>query len=172
MRTLAFAGPIAGTTSTWGVASSLVTANDLTFHGGEDCVLSRIRGTLFFEKGQRNAGAGFGNWNFMLRLAVYQHENVPAGTFNDAFTRSNDLQADNILWTGETVVTADFGIDSAVAAVDYDSVWRLDVDVKAKRKVQEDRPIVLAFQTVAPAGTTALQCRVGGYLRMLLMRPR
>lgn len=170
-RTLAFAGPIAGTTTTWGVASTLVSANDLTFHGGEDCVLSRIRGWLAPCHGQRDAGAGFGNWSFSLRFVVYQHQAVPAGTFNDAFTRSNDLQQDNILYTAECICTSDGLIDSA-NTVDFDQIWRVDFDVKAKRKVQEDRPIVLAMQTCAPAGTVGLKMQLAGNLRMLLMRPR
>lgn len=173
-RLMAFAGPVPGTTNTWGVASTLVGAADLPAHGGEDAVLSRIRGRLTFSHSQRNAGAGLAGWSAMLRIVVYQHQAVPAGTFNDAFTRSIDLGFDNILWTGEIWATSENLFDIAMGGSGpwMDEVPRVDIDVKAKRKVQEDRPIVLAFQTVLPAGTTAYQLQVGGGLRTLLMRPR
>jgi len=171
-RTQSFGGPIPGTTHTWGIASTLVVPTvDLPLHGGEDAVLERIRGRLMFSHGQRDSGAGFAAWSFAVRVLVYQHQSVPAGTFNDEFVSSGGLGADNILWSGETICTSDFGLDS-VNTVDYDQIHRLDVDVRAKRKIQEDYTIVLAFQTVAPAGTTALKMQVNGGLRTLLKRPR
>lgn len=171
-RVQAFGGPIPGTAHTWGIASTLVvSATDLPMHGGEDAVLERIRGSLQFSKGQRDSGAGFGNWSFALRCIIYQHQTVPAGTFNDEFMSSAGLGADNILWTADTICTADGGLDTT-GFVDWDQIWRVDVDVRAKRKLQEDRPIVLAFQTIAPAGTVGLRMTVSGGLRTLMKRPR
>lgn len=169
-RVFAFAGPVAGTVTTWGVAVELVGSNDLTFSGGEDAVVSRIRGRLFFYAGRRNAGAGFAVASFPLRVAIYQHEVLPALTFNEAFTRSTDLGQDRILHLQDTIVTGDtYG---AGQGFDWDQPHRIDIDVKAKRKVQNDNTIVLAFQTVFPGGTTAADMKVAGSLRTLLMRPR
>jgi len=171
-RTMSFAGPVAGTAHTWSIASVLVVpAVDLPMHGGEDSVLERIRGYLSFSKGQRDAGAGFGNWSFSVRVVVAQHEALPAATFGEEFVTSVGLGQDQILWCGETICTADGGIDTT-GFVDWDQIWRMDIDVRAKRKVQENSPIVLYFQTAAPAGTVALKMQVNGHLRTLMKRPR
>lgn len=169
-RTFALAGPIAGTVSTWGVAVILVVPADLSLHGGEDAVVERIRGTLFFFGARVNSGAGFANTSFPLRVVVAMHEPEAAGTFREAFTRSVDMGQDRIMWEGETFATSD--THGAGQVFDWDQPWRLEVDVRAKRKVQQDNLVVLYMQTVLPAGTTAAEYKMAGGLRTLMKRPR
>lgn len=170
-RLFAFAGPIAGTAATWGVAVQMVTAADLTLHGGEDAVLTRVRGKLIFMNGRKNAGAGLAPWSFSLRACLAMHSQLPSGAFGDEFTSSAGLGSDAILWTGETIVSSGNLIDS-VNALGADQFWSLDVDVKAKRRITEDEVPTFFFQAVFPAGTTGADMRIAGGLRTLLMRPR
>lgn len=170
-RLFGFAGPIAGTANTWGVAVQMVTAADLTLHGGEDAVLTRIRGRLIFWAGRKNAGAGLAPWTFGLRVVCAMHSQVPANTFGEEFVTSAGIGDDAILWTGETVVSSGVGIDS-VTATGSDQFWPLDIDVKAKRRITEDSVPTFFFQSIFPAGTTGADMRITGGLRTLLMRPR
>lgn len=170
-RTFGFAGPVPGTLHTWGVAVVLCDATDLPLHGGEDAVIERIRGKLYFFNGLVNAGAGLLASSFALRVVVAQHEPNPAGTFNESFVSSNDMQQDRILYEGETWVTADNHTVSN-PNFDFDQPHFLEIDVRAKRRVQEDNIIALYFQTVLPAGTTAATMKMSGGLRALVKRPR
>lgn len=177
-RLLTFAGPIAGTTATWGVAVQLTTQADLTLHGGEDAVVARIVGQLAFVEGRRNAGAGLAAMGFPVRLVVAQHRMLVTAssglTFNDVFTPSRDLGKDNILWMQHRVVSptaigaAGAGYENMVGNFEQ---W-VEVDIRVKRKVQEDTPLVFYMQTVLAAGTTGADCRMLGGLRCLMMRPK
>lgn len=169
-RVFALAGPVAGTAHVWGVAVLLVISNDLFLHGGEDAVLERIRGTLFFHTGRVNSGAGFAVASFPLRVVIAMHEPTPALTFPEEFITSPAMGQDRIMWQGETYVTGD--THGAGQGFDWDQPWRLDVDVRAKRKIQQDNLVTLFMQTVLPAGTTAADYKMAGGLRQLLKRPR
>lgn len=175
-RLLTFAA-VPNTTATWSVAVELTDTTDLSLHGGEDAVIERIRGQLAFTEGRRNAGAGLGANGFQVRVVVYQSliaASAAAGVANDAFTTSDDMGKDNILFMDHTVVSA-----TAIGATGagFDTMagglmrW-MDIDIKAKRRIQVDRPILLTLQTVLPVGTTGADCRMLGGLRMLLKRPR
>lgn len=175
-RLLSFAA-VPLVTNIWSVAVQLTVDADLSLHGGEDAVLERIRGDLFFMEGRRNAGAGFAAAGFQLRCVIAQVEvetDPAAVTFNHSFITSNDLGQDRILWAGHTMVSS---VAVGAAGAGFDAVgptaprW-LDVDVRAKRKLQSDNVIAAFFQTVFPAGTTAADMRMFGGLRMLLKRPR
>ncbi len=159
----------------WGASIGIVIPSDLPPHGGEDAVLTRIRGRLAFVEGRRNAGAGFAATGFQLRLAVVQTDYLPGGAISPwDFTSSVGLGNDNILWSTDVVCSptaigaAGAGYENMVGNLEQ---W-IDVDVRAKRKLQEDRMVVLWIQTVLPGGTTAADFRLLGGLRTLLMRPR
>lgn len=169
-RLFGFAGPIAGTTNTWGVAVQMVTSGDLTLHGGEDAVLTRVRGRLYFMNGRKNSGAGLAPFSFALRAVLAMHSQIPAGTFGEEFTSSAGIGSDAILWTGETIVSSGNLIDS-VNALGADQFHFLDVDVKAKRRITEDSVPTFFFQTIL-AGATGADMRITGGLRTLLMRPK
>lgn len=161
----------------WGATIGLVVNSDLPAHGGEDVVLTRIRGRLGFMGGRRDAGAGFANTGFQCRVAVVQVSGI-AGTatiLGDDLLSSAGLGKDNILWMADVVVpgipvgATGGGYDLAVGGLE--GVW-LDVDVRARRKVYEDMPVILWFQTCFAAGTAAADFQLLGGLRTLLMRPR
>lgn len=170
VRTVTLTGPVPGTAHTWSAVSELVGAADLTFHGGEDAVLSRIRGTLFFGNARVDSGAGFGAKSFPLQLVCAQHAKQGGAAFNEEFLTSSGLGRDDILWTGATWATSD--THAGASTWDADQPHRIDIDVKAKRRIQVDHTIGFYFQTVLPAGTTAADFEVSGFLRTLLMRPR
>lgn len=170
VRTVSLTGPIPGTAHTWSAVSELVGAADLTFHGGEDAVLSRIRGTLIFGTARVNSGAGFAAKSFPLQLVCAQHAKQGGAAFNEEFLTTSGLGRDDILWTGATWATSD--THAGASTWDFDQPWRIEVDVKAKRRVQVDHTIAFYFQTVLPGGTTAADFEVSGFLRTLLMRPR
>lgn len=176
-RLLAFAGPVPGSTTTWAVAVQLTTDTDLSLHGGEDAVMTRIVGRVAFTDGRKDAGAGLAAFGFQARLVVYQAEAQSAGggaVFNQIFTTSASMGQDRIMWSRDTVVSPT-GIGAAGAGfenmVGQFENW-VDIDIKAKRRIQSDSPIVFQMQTCFPLGTTAADCRMLGGLRMLLKRPR
>jgi len=158
----------------WGASIGLVIASDLPKHGGEDAVVTRIRGRIFACEGRRNAGAGLAAFGFQMRVVIAQTDFLPSGTVTPwVFTSSVGLGNDDILWFGDLVVSptaigaAGAGYENMVGNAEH---W-LDIDVMAKRKVQEDRLLVLWFQTCLPAGTTGADFRWLGGLRTLLMNP-
>lgn len=165
------------TANLWGAAISLVANSDLPVHGGEECVLTRVVGRLGFSNGRRNTGAGFAGCNFQMRVAVVQGSQIPgsATILSDEVCTTSGMGKDNILFSKDVMVSAadvsltGSGIDTMFTSGPF---WQLDVDIKAKRKVNEDSPILIWFETVLPAGATAADCRVYGGLRSLLMRPR
>lgn len=177
-RLLTFAA-VPNTTTTWAVAVQLTTDADLTLHGGEDAVIERIRGRVVFVEGRKNAGAGLAAYGFQVRLVVAQCEILPAGgagspPFNQSFVTSADMGNDAILWNSDTVVSptaiggAGAGYENMVGNL---TQW-LDVDIRAKRKLQSNSQIVMFMQSCFPAGTTGADMRFLGGLRMLLKRPR
>jgi len=172
-RNITFTPVVAGG-STWGAAIVLVNPTDLTEHGGEDAVVTRIRGSLRFLQGRQDSGAGFAAASFPIRVSVVQSDTTRAGLVMPfEFTGSEGLGRDDILWTHDVVVSsvAMNATGTNLEAVSWDGRM-LEVDVKARRKVQVDRQILIWFQTVVNAGVTQLDCLFGGSLRTLVMRPR
>lgn len=160
----------------WGSVITPVANTDLPSHGGEDCVLTRMVGRLGFMEGRKNAGAGFAAYGFQLRVAVVQGSEI-AGTATvlaDELVTSAGMGKENILYMRDVIVPS---LPIGAAGTNYDIAsggmerW-LDIDIRAKRRVSEDSPILLWFETCLPAGTTAADFRLLGGLRTLLMRPR
>lgn len=175
-RLLAFAA-VANSTSTWAMPIALTVSDDLALHGGEDVVMERIVGQLAFVEGRRNAGAGLAAMGFQARAVVYQQRissMAATGVTNDAFVLSDDMGKDNILWMDHLLVSptaigaAGAGYELMVSSL---LSWT-KVDIRVKRKLQLDTPLVFALQTCFPAGTTGADCRMLGGLRMLLKRPK
>lgn len=166
--------PVVAGTLTFGAAVIQVGPADLPEHGGEDAVLTRIRGKLYFFRGRRDSGAGFALNSFQLRVLVVQTDGTRAGLVMPFdYCTSEGLGRDDILYNETAIVSS---LDPGAAGTGFDAIdWAgrsLEVDIRAKRKVQVDRPIVVWFQTATPAGTIGLDFGVAGSLRTLLMRPR
>jgi len=165
---------IPGSPNVWGASIGLVVPGDLPLHGGEDCVLTRVVGRLGFTDGRKDAGAGFAAFGFQMHVALVQSDFLPGGTVTPwDFTSSVGLGNDDIMFSSDVIVP-NAGIGAAGAGYElmvgsYER-W-LQMDVGVKRKIQEDRCIILWFQTVLPAGTSAADFRILGTLRSLLMRP-
>lgn len=177
-RLMSFAVVAAGFPNTWGSAIQLTVDSDLSMHGGEDAVMTRIRGRLFFSDGRVNAGAGLAANSFQLQALVVQAQVTPSGAGGTAamptdYTTSSGLGADNILWSDTVIVpsTTTSGVGTNLDNIGWEGRM-LEVDVRAKRKVQSDAHILLWFQMVLAAGSTGADMRVRGNLRMLMMRSR
>lgn len=171
-RTLPLSVVLAAAPNTWGAAVELVNPTDLTEHGGEDAVLTRIRGRLGFFHGRRDTGAGFANFGFFARMLIVQSDaDVARRIMPFDYTTSYGLGQDDILWMKDILVPAsgDPWTESSPATGSFNEYIH-EVDVKAKRRVQKDRPILFWLQTVV-GGATALDCRFMGGLRALLARP-
>lgn len=177
-RLLSFAGPIADSTNTWGVAVQLTVPADFALIGGEDAVMTRIVGRVAFVEGRRNAGAGLAAMGFQARLVVYQpslvETAVGGAVFNRSFTLSSHMGDETIMWMRDTVVSP---TAIGVAGAGYELMvgnhiqW-VDVDIRAQRKLQVDKPVAFLLQAVFAAGTIGADCRMLGGLRMLVKRPR
>lgn len=161
----------------WGSAITLVANTDLPARGGEGAVLTRIRGVLGFTDGRKNAGAGLAAFGFQMRVAITLGSEI-AGTatiLGDELITSAGMGTENILFSRDVIVTQT-GVGAAGAG--YDTMftsgpfWQCEIDVKAKRRISEDTPVILWFQTCFPGGTTGADFRLHGGLRTLLMRAR
>jgi len=165
------------TANLWGVSIGLVLPPDLPMRGGEDAVLTRVVGRLGFMEGRRNAGAGLAAAGFQMRVAIVQSDMVPAaGGFSPSgfdFTSSVGMGNDDIIFAKDVIVPLQAigatGNGYDLLAGGYER-W-LEIDTGAKRKVQEDRGIIVWMQTILPAGTTGADFRMIGGLRTLVMNP-
>jgi len=161
-------------TNVWAASIGLVIPADLPFAGGEDAVLTRVVGRLGFMEGRRDAGAGPAALGFQMRVTIAQTDFQPAGAVTPwDFTTSVGMGNDDIMSEWDVVVpnmgigAAGGGYDTAAGGMER---W-LEVDVSAKRKVQQDRCVVVWFETVFGVGTVGADFRLLGGLRSLLMRP-
>jgi len=169
---------VPGFVNLWGVSIGLVLPPDLPMHGGEDAVLTRVVGRLGFMEGRKNAGAGLAAFGFQMRVAIVQSDMVPlaAGGFAPSgfdFTSSVGMGNDDVIWEHDVIVPI---VAIGGAGAGYDLIpggytrW-LEIDTGAKRKVQEDRGVIVWMQTIMPAGTTGVDFRMLGGLRTLVMNP-
>lgn len=165
---------VVGGGTTWGTATALTAIEDLQSHGGEDAVLTRITGRIMLLAGQVNAGAGLLAADFFYRALIVQQDTLPAGggILGVDYTTFVNMGRDNILWYRDGYCSRATQVDSVAPMTSQVEAHWLDVNVKAKRKLQDDRPIYLWFQSAFPVGTTGVQTRFAGGLRTLLMRPR
>jgi len=178
-RVITMAPLVTGST-TQAAAIRLVNEEDIRDHGGEDCVLERIRGRLLLFNLRQNVSATPApvvGGTFLRVLVVQQDVDTEAtsGLLGVDYTLPESLGRDNILWTKDVLVAGtnvtgvgSTGISETTTINDF---W-FDVDVIAKRKVQRDREIIIWFQTNIAALTANLDFRLAGHLRLLLKRPK
>lgn len=163
---------VLGGTNIWGTATQLTVLEDLQSHGGEDAVLTRITGRILVFAGQVNAGAGLAPADFFYRLLVVQQDNTGGGVLGIDYTTGAGLGRDSILFFRDGYCSRATEVDSVAPATSLiDSHW-VDVEVKAKRKLEENKQVFLWIQSAFPVGTTGVQTRFAGGLRALLKRPR
>jgi len=174
-RLISLAAVPGAAANVWGAVIGLVVPSDLPLHGGEDAVLTRIRGRLGFVEARVNSGAGLAAFGYQIRVVVVQTDWVPPAVVSPfQYTSSAGLGNDNILHMQDVVASP-----TAIGAVGagYENMvgnfeqW-LELDIKAKRRLQEDRMIAIWFQTILPGTATGGDFRLLGGLRTLLMRPR
>lgn len=165
----------AAAANTFGAAIAMTDDTDLSLHGGEDAVIERIRGRLFFTDGTLNSGAGNAASSFQVRVVLAVNEITPGGaTMPFDFCSSDGLGNDSILWMDDVIVpsTVTTGVGTGMDNVFWTGRAVL-VDAKATRRLQSNNQLVLWFQRVVPAGgTVASGFTLRGGLRMLLKRPR
>jgi len=168
-------GLLAGTARTWSVSVGITTDTDLSLHGGEDAVFQRLLGSLTFMAGRRDAGAGNVATAYPLRVVLAQESTSSLGVSVPPYVNGAELGNDNILFVRDTVVSGATLFGQTGANIEFSTLQqlsRVEFDIKAKRKLQSDAHLILHFQTVLPAGTTAADFQAFGGLRTLLKRPR
>lgn len=169
-RTITLASQGAVAPNTWAVPVALVTPTDLSLHGGEDAVLTRIRGRFMLLNGRVDSGAGFAAATFPVRVVIALAQSDASGVFSLDYTTAAGLGRDEIIHETEAMVSQAVLTDSTPSAA---LGWNwIEIDSKAKRRMQESALAVMWFQTVLPVGTIAADFRYIGGLRTLLKRPR
>lgn len=161
-------------------AIRLTVTEDLQSHGGEDCVIERCRGRMLFFNARQNTGATpapiVGGFICRVVLADTEVTDQAAGLVApDEFLTSEGMGRDTILWYRDVFVTGSSLLGSGTTGVAEASTFQdgwFDIDVRAKRKLQSDRQLVMWFQTVVAGLTANFDFRLIGGLRMLLKRPR
>jgi len=159
----------------FGAAIGLTSDTDLSLHGGEDAVMTRIVGRLGFTTGRVNAGAGVAATTFLVRCVVAQTDTTNTGSVMPfEYLSSNGLGNDDIMWFRDIIVPGTSVLEGtgATAPGGTQTDYELDVDIGVKRKIESNRQLVLWFQSCFDAAvTTQVDFRLYGGLRMLMMRP-
>jgi len=172
--------PLFTGSTTQATAIRLVNEEDIRDHGGEDCVLERIRGRLLFFNLRQNVSATPAPvvGGTFCRVVVVQQDidtEAASGLLGVDYTLPESLGRDNILWTKDVLIAGTnvtgVGTTGVSETTTINDFW-FDIDVVAKRKVQRDREIVIWVQTNIAALTPNLDFRFAGFLRLLLKRPK
>jgi len=160
-------------TNTYAAALILVNDADLSMHGGEDAVMTRIRGQLWFYGQTYDTGGPAGTW---ARLVIALSEVDSSGNvFPAAYSDGPGLGRDEIMWERDILVTpATILCNGSGTGAETTSLYsaRIDVDVKAKRRLDSAKVPVLWYQTVKSGAAVPTAVTYAGGLRMLLRRPR
>lgn len=159
--------------NTYAAALILVNDADLSMHGGEDAVMTRIRGSLWFYAQTYDSAGPSGTW---ARLVIALSEVDSSGNvFPAAYSDGPGLGRDEIMWERDILVTpATVLCNGSGTGAETTSLYsaRVDVDVKAKRRLDSAKVPVLWYQTVKSGAAVPQQVTYAGGLRMLLRRPR
>lgn len=166
---------VQGLLTTNGFSVDLTNAEDLQSAGGEDSVVVRVVGRLHFS-GLVRPVSNLPGW---LRVALVTRQISGAVAINngvpDLFSLAGQAQ-ENILWMSQAYCTT---LDYELVANELNALtggdpgsW-LEVDVGAKRRLNEDTALCLTIQGSQTSGgvgapTTAV---VAGWLRVLLQAP-
>ena len=149
---------------TVGVSLALTTVADLNLHGGEDAVFTRMRGRIWLCVSASGAAR-----NIPVLVTISQKDVIPSSgvVLNIPFVSGEGLGRDDILW--QRAVQSCFLLSSHTGnlntAFDF-----IELDVRAKRKLQADRQLFIDFQWKGSIVADTLQ--VAGTARMLLMRSK
>lgn len=152
--------PVAGVNS----AQFFVTQDsDLQFSGGEGAVVCRLVGNLAFADDTGAAVPHFLRYAFFLRdVGAGGLVNIP-----DLFG-TQSVGNEDCLWMGQCIMPA---ASVAFTAVDVAAGKGFEkFDVKSKRRIAQDKHIVLFLQTAFATPTPSIV--VAGYVRCLVMRPK
>jgi len=155
-------------------ATILVNDADLSMHGGEDAVITRIRGTLWLYGAVWDGAAPAGTW---ARVIVALTDVDPSGNvFPAEYMSAQGLGRDEIMWCQDAFVSNTSlpgnGTGANTETGTLPMACRVDVDIKARRRLQSDQVPVLWFQCVKSGASGVTTLTVAGSLRMLLRRPR
>lgn len=159
--------------NTYAAAIILVNDDDLKLHGGEDAVFMRARGTLWLY-GAVATEVVDGWW---ARVVIALSE-VDAGgnVFPAVYTDGAGLGRDEIMWEQDcfisTATSPQGGITAGNVLTTLPLTARIDIDVKAKRRMDSGKVPVLWIQTVKSGSAEPQQITYAGGLRMLVRRPR
>lgn len=164
---------IAAGSNTYFFLSGILGDADLAQHGGEDAVVTRIRGRLRFWNSRFTVASPVQGTCFVRTLVVMLQITEAGAAFMPDYTTSDGLGRDEVMWSKDHLISGPV-LAATDSAQNCDAGW-IDIDVKAKRRCQNRYYPVLVHQTVAPgmgaANVPVDFVRAGG-IRTLLMRPR
>ena len=121
----------------FGAAIALTIDSDLSMHGGEDAVLTRIVGRLGFTTGRVDSGAGAAATTFVARVVVAQTDFIPASgsVMPFEFLTSSGMGQDDILYMRDVIIPGTSVLEAAGASVPL-HVQRLRVGHRHQGKAQ------------------------------------
>lgn len=130
------------------------------------CVLVRIRGWLDFFMNGESVSDSLGTANHNFYAAIWKSEEDEDLTLND-WSVSAAYNSEDILWVGGAALPGSTNLSAAGVQLQQPQRAHVDIDVKAKRKLNSEETILLTVATGAAPGTAAYS----GVLRCLLQLP-
>lgn len=167
--------PVQGSATVSGISFDLTNAADLASSGGEGSVVVRVVGRLQFSEITRPV-TNLPGW---LRLALCTSQVSGAVAINnrvpDLFSLAG-LAQENIMWMQEvycSTLSYEVVANETIALTGGDPGSWVDVDVSAKRRLEEDLALTLTIQGSQTSGGVATPSGVScaGWLRVLLQAP-
>lgn len=142
---------------------------DILLAGGEECVLTRVVGDLWFGNGKDQVGGAQAG---LLRLAICMRSIAQGSAIGLDLFSSSDLGSEDILWSAQVVVDTNALFGAGITRLSVAFPERVQFDVKARRRIAEGRTPFLQYQSATTGGLQLKTFDVTGYLRMLLRAPR
>jgi hypothetical protein len=167
------AGVVANTRTS---AFILVTNEDLEESGGEGAVVTRIV-YKWLPTSSRNVTDVIGA--NMIRMVITTGRYSDAQTTipvlaNEDYMSSENLGKETILHTNDFIASPTSILANGTAAVTETSTlnqfW-IQGDVRVKRRLDEESPLVLAFQAVNNGVNVPQDFRIFGFMRILVAHP-
>lgn len=170
-QTVIMNATVAPTTPGFFVYLVLTLNSDLLEAGGEEAVVVRTLGKMLFANALNSAGGASPQF---LRMALILRETPPESAnlsplVVDLFD-SPSLGNEDILWTDDVFVSSATMINAASASITV-FPQMTQFDVKAKRKLAQQRQLCMLFQSATSGATNLKQFDVHGYIRTLLRAP-
>ena len=159
--------PVAGTKGAQAMLQ-LLGPEGLQSHGGEDAVITRVVGDLHIIGGRKNSVATSAFIHFSI---IQAQSNSTTGLIEpQSMFVAGDAAKDNILYD-ETLWCPALPVAAPTAL----QPWKVSthIDVRARRKIQEENYIYAVFGSAGGAGNTIIdEVTVAGTFRFLMKRPR